>query len=86
MVCCILLLYQEKMVTTRQAVADKVTRVNLDTIMGDDVHEEHSIAQAAQDEGESTYNSEYNGEDLSSRRDQVSIEEITYLEDEEMFI
>ena len=45
----------------------KATRVNLDTIMEDAVHEEPLVAQAAQNEGESTYDSDYNGEDPAPR-------------------
>lgn len=74
------------MVTTRQAVTSKATRINLDTMMEDVVHEDSSVAQATPNEDEITYDSDYNGEDPSSRWDHVRTKETTYLEDEEAFV
>ena len=43
------------------------------------------VVQAVQNEGKSTYDSDYNGEDPASRQDRVSTKETTYLEDEEVY-
>ena len=60
------------MVTIRKAGVDKATKVNLDTIMKEAVQDEPLVAQAAQTEGERTFDSDYHNEEPVSRQDRVS--------------
>ena len=64
-------------------MVDKNAEINPDVVMEDAVPNEPSIAPT---EGGSTEDSDYLGEDSTSRQDQVSTEDTTYVEEEEQYV